>query len=34
MKKKLILMAALAAVALNSQADEGRLLRFPRHQRQ
>ena len=29
MKKKLILMAALAAVALNSQADEGRLLRFP-----
>ncbi|MBR0492462.1 MAG: PD40 domain-containing protein [Muribaculaceae bacterium] len=29
MKTKLILLAALAAVALNSQADEGRLLRFP-----
>ena len=29
MKTKLILMAALAALALNSQADEGRLLRFP-----
>ena len=29
MKTKHILMAAIAAVALNSQADEGRLLRFP-----
>ena len=29
MKKKLILMAALAAVTFSSQADEGRLLRFP-----
>ena len=29
MKKKLIIMAVLAATALTSQADEGRLLRFP-----
>ena len=29
MKSKFILLAAMAAVALTSQADEGRLLRFP-----
>ncbi len=29
MKKKLIIMAALTAAVLTSQADEGRLLRFP-----
>ena len=28
-KNRMFLMAALAAVALTSQADEGRLLRFP-----
>ena len=28
-KNRMFLMAALAAVALSSQADEGRLLRFP-----
>ena len=29
MKSKMFLMAAMAALALTSQADEGRLLRFP-----
>ena len=29
MKSKFLLLAAMAAMALTSQADEGRLLRFP-----